>query len=482
MISRFAMMFKRTAIVGLVLLLAGGGLFGWVLMEQRKDSQLAKQRSEILKSNLSKIGTAVGDEIDTRHFASIASENRIHEARDKRTDKEEKRELALTLSGVFALTGGVILGWWLLLGTARLIIGTLSQLRGFLMSYWRRRRERMRSEATDKASAQRQLRKRHTACFSSWKSSQEAKEVEPESDIEKSRGLFAKARFEQPHTSLEKGWSETVLHESASAPRQSGCEKDVTNSSNGEWGAQGAGKGVHAGWKRDNAAVQKMSVLFSDEESERLEEPVNTKQEILSPETSHADADENLTRLEDSLKAQTEDIQNRMTEFKQMAQHVQQTALANAKPVEQSLRELTEQVSAIREYAAHQQDHVKKLQDGYDWTIIKNFCLRIIRCIDNLENRIKRLVEQQVDTAALEEVRDELLFALESTSVEKFEPEINSDYRGQEKNTEAIREKEECDDGNLRGKIAKVLKPGYHYFIDEDNVKLVRTAQVKLYG
>ncbi|GAG37137.1 unnamed protein product, partial [marine sediment metagenome] len=29
---------------------------------------------------------------------------------------------------------------------------------------------------------------------------------------------------------------------------------------------------------------------------------------------------------------------------------------------------------------------------------------------------------------------------------------------------------------------AKVIKPGYQYVIDEDNVKVVRTAQVKLFG
>ncbi|HUT30177.1 MAG TPA: hypothetical protein VMX13_10330 [Sedimentisphaerales bacterium] len=476
------MMFKRTAIVGLVLLLAGGGLFGWVLMEQRRDSRLARQRSEILKSNLSKIGTAVGDEIDARHLASIASENRIQEALDKRADKEENRELALTLSGVFTLTGGVILGWWLLLGTARLIIGMLSQLRILFMSVWRRRRERMRSETGDEDGAQKQLRKRHTACFSSWKSAQEPREVQPKSDTERSWGLFSRARFEQADTSLEQGRSETVIHESASAPRQSGCETDVSNSGNGEWGAPGPGKHVQAGWKRDNAAVQKMSVLLSDEESERLEEPVDTRQENLISETRRSEPDENLTRLEDSLKSQTEDIEKRMTEFKQMAQHVQQKAVANAKPVEESLRELTEQVSAIREYAANQQDRVKKLQDGYDWTIIKNFCLRVIRCIDNIENRIQSLLEQKAETAALEEVRDELVFALESTGLEQFKPQINSDYRGQEKNTEAVREKEACEDANLRGKIARILRPGYHYFIDEDNVKLVRAAQVKLYG
>jgi molecular chaperone GrpE (heat shock protein) len=75
-----------------------------------------------------------------------------------------------------------------------------------------------------------------------------------------------------------------------------------------------------------------------------------------------------------------------------------------------------------------------------------------------------------------------MLFALESSGVEQFEPEINSDYHGQEKYAEAVKDKECCDDKKRTGKIAKIIRPGYQYFIDEENVKVVRPAQVKLFG
>ncbi len=165
-----------------------------------------------------------------------------------------------------------------------------------------------------------------------------------------------------------------------------------------------------------------------------------------------------------------------------MAQRVQQAAVEHSGPLNNTLVELTQEVAAIREYASNQQDRVKKLQEGYDWNIIKTFCLRVIRCIDNLESRISQLSEQDVKTPNLEEIKEELVFALESSGVERFEPEINSDYRGQEKNAEAVKEKEHCDDPNMKGKIAKVIRPGYQYLIDEENVKVVRTAQVKLFG
>jgi len=39
----------------------------------------------------------------------------------------------------------------------------------------------------------------------------------------------------------------------------------------------------------------------------------------------------------------------------------------HSKPLNSAINELTQQVSAIREYAACQQDRLEKLQDGYDW-------------------------------------------------------------------------------------------------------------------
>jgi len=139
-------------------------------------------------------------------------------------------------------------------------------------------------------------------------------------------------------------------------------------------------------------------------------------------------------------------------------------------------------MAAIREYASTQQDRVKKLQEGYDWNIIKNFCMRVIRCLDNLDNRIRTLSGNNGEAVELHEIRDELLFALESSGIEQFEPEINSDYHGQEKHAEAVKERESCDDPNLAGKIAKVVRPGYQYFIDDENVRIVRPAMVMLFS
>jgi molecular chaperone GrpE (heat shock protein) len=186
--------------------------------------------------------------------------------------------------------------------------------------------------------------------------------------------------------------------------------------------------------------------------------------------------------VRDILKEQTDSLQKQIAEFKQVAQDVQQTTRQHSEPLSSTLKELAEQVSAIRDYAASQQGRVEKLQDGYDWGIIRSFGLRVIRCLDNLENRIAELPGENEALRHLEEVRDELLFALESSSIEQYRPDLYSDYRGQEKMAETIKEREPVENPEQAGKIAKVIRPGYRYMMDDENYKVVRTAQVKLFG
>jgi molecular chaperone GrpE (heat shock protein) len=185
---------------------------------------------------------------------------------------------------------------------------------------------------------------------------------------------------------------------------------------------------------------------------------------------------------QDPLREQAEDLQKQIAEFKQVAQNVQQATREQSAPLGDTLKELAQQVSAIREYAATQQNRVEKLQDGYDWGIIRTFCLRVIRCIDNLEGRLDDLPKGDSATRHLEEVKDELLFALESSGIEQFRPEVNSEFQGQEKLAEALKEKQPAKKPEQVGKIARVIRPGYRYMMDDESYRIVRIAQVKVYG
>ncbi len=185
--------------------------------------------------------------------------------------------------------------------------------------------------------------------------------------------------------------------------------------------------------------------------------------------------------LKESLSSQAESFGKEAGQFEHSVVTEQIAKLMSTEPVSNSLNELTQEVSAIREFAAEQQDRVRQLQEGYDWTIIKRFCLRIIRCIDNLDDRISKLNGQGELAQYLEDVSDELVFALESSGVEQFEPQIDADYKGLEKAAEAVHERQRSDQAHLSGKIAKVVRPGYQYVLNDNDVKIVRAAQVKLH-
>ncbi len=156
--------------------------------------------------------------------------------------------------------------------------------------------------------------------------------------------------------------------------------------------------------------------------------------------------------------------------------------LMTTEPLTKELTELTEEVSAIRQFAAQQQDQVRKLQDGYDWMIIRRFCMRIIRSIDNIDDRIARLDDPNCEVAlCLEDIRDELVFALESSGIEQFDPDLKTPFKGLEKYVEAVRQRVATDDESLIGCIAEIVRHGYQYLISDNDVKIVRCAQVKLY-
>ena len=92
------------------------------------------------------------------------------------------------------------------------------------------------------------------------------------------------------------------------------------------------------------------------------------------------------------------------------------------------------------------------------------------------------LLEGNGEATHLQEVKDELIFALESTGVEQFEPEINSDYRQYQKFVEAVKDRHHAKKSGQKDRIARVLRRGYRYVIDEETVKVVRTARVKLFN
>jgi len=461
-------MHKKVVILGLVLLLVGTTMLGWVLTEKRKqqqkaaaykskynletgeylkqytewfqafpddqsklpfvldengktktEEQLKQEQQERLQADLGKLATG---ETDVYPFADILYGENWQNELNRYKKRKELSEFVFTGSIVCTSMGGTIFASYLLLWLVRFFIRVSSGLKKLLPDVHRRQRK-----TKDKKQAR----------------------TNAEKDV---RNQEQKQNLNQQQSKLEKR-SEGLRNLIKRKPKLNGLEKALFT------------KSESLSDNRNSKRAKKRLGTYSDDNAEKIAV-------LLSDEQSA----ESIARIEDSLKAQTEQLEERT------AQSVEQAIIEHSKPLDSTLKDLAQQVSAIREYASCQQERVEKLQDGYDWNIVRTFCLRIIRCIDNLENRISRLSGEGAETEHFQEIKDELIFALESSGIEQYEPEINSDYRGQEKYAEAVKEKEHCDKGKQKGKIAKVIRPGYRYFINEDNIKVIRTAQVKLFG
>lgn len=522
-------MLKKSAILGLALLLAGTAALGWFLIEKRKEQQqltsyklrygtetdeylkqfnewlqLAPEERDLLpwglnKSDKTKTEAQLQQEQRERLKADLdklaAGETQIHPFADvlygenwqnelrKYKSQKELRESIFTGSIMCTFTGGAISTWCLLLWMARLFIGVLYRLK-WLQTFLTVFDKPFTKLFANFFKNQRQAKDKKLAKANAKKAKKNSEEGQKNHEL--------KSQIEKHSAALiNSGWQNPVLIRREPNFNGDGTAfftKGKSCSNNRDSKCRKKRRGA-----RSAKNAEKIAVLLSDEKYIESEQPLTTTEnpivntmQLDFPQNTEmnalSDSRESTLKLEDSLKTQAENLEKQMAEFKKMTKTVQQTTLEHSKPLNNAIKELTQQVSAIREYAAYQQDRVEKLQDGYDWNIIRTFCLRVIRCIDNLENRISQLSKENIETTDIEEVRDELLFALESSGVEQFEPEINSDYRGQEKFAEAIKDKQRCDNPKQTGKIAKVIRPGYQYFINEDNVKIVRSAQVKLFG
>jgi len=424
---------KNFLALGLILLATGVAVFGWSLMERKKEIRQLEAQLEMLDSDSASAES--GDRVSTGmsfDFSTDVLRRQIgHEASGRNLTTQGKTgKLFFYASVTCMVLGATIVSYLVLLRIARLLSAGFSDPR--------------------KSSNYVQKQAKITAA---------GRSAEPFRDESKEDSSLSHEPHEQVRSKPKFAWkNEMACYYPAKDAEKTNVpfcdEKSVEPKEKEESG--------------DDYTDLNVKVF------DQLEESI--RQTVLSGYRKNA------LRVEGSFKTQTENLEKQFTEVKQMTESVKEAALEYSKPLSTNIEELMQQITAIRDYASSQQGRIEKLQDGYDWNIIRTFCLRVIRCIDNLDNRIRLKSKEGIQTGELEEIRDELLFALESSGVEQFEPEVNSDFTGKEKLVEVIKEREYSKDPKMKGKIARIIKLGYRYVIDDGNTKVVRAARVKLFG
>lgn len=411
-----------TFILGLWLLGIAG--FCWIALDQHTEKVRLAEHEELFKTRLNKLDKMISGEEDiSRLSEAVGDDNWKYEIEKFQRRKDTIRPLVKSVATGFIVVGGLmIIGW----------------------GFWKA----LKTKASSLVQQERSL-------FSK-------KGAQNSGVINQPEKLNKKADLEEDKPKLKKGIK------GISKIKNQPVTDILSN--------------------RSAYDFENINVMYCDEKTANIsgksedDSESDEKERIFDKiQDDIRNYNEHVNKVDESLKTQSENLEKQVMELKQMAESVKVAATEKPAGEESILTDLAQQITAIREYASQQQNRNERLQEGYDWNIIKNFCLRIIRCIDNIENRIIRLSENEIDTADLEDIRDELIFSLESSGVEQFTPEINSDYTGQEKYAEVIKEKVASNGDGVRGKIAEVIKPGYQYMVDEENIRVVRTARVKLF-
>ena len=426
-------MFRICAIFGLLLFFIGVGVFGWVLVERKKEQVFVQKQCNLINAELTKIGQPTITETEVYAFADVIQNKSLQQELAEHHRHKEITELLFSISMSLIVLGGTIFAIWLIIKTVRLI-----------------------------NKCYRYFRKLHARIFGQNRVGLEEKSADRAIDINDSQQTQKRRKHKKNSEVLENsGWYNCKAKD-AKEIAELYCDQ----------------KSLQAKEQMPQAKVQGENAKNSEEMAMRPFEKLaqNIRKTILS------DYRENTLKLEDSLRNQRASLEKQINEVKEITEIAKKAAKEQANPVNGSLEEITQQISAIREYASSQQDKIKKIQEESDWRIIRTFCLRVIRCIDNIEKRIEAWSQENKDATALSEIRDELIFTLESSSVEQFEPELNTEYSGLEKLAEVIKERQQTEDPEMKGKIAKVIRPGYQYLLDDKNIKIVRAALVKLFG
>jgi molecular chaperone GrpE (heat shock protein) len=195
---------------------------------------------------------------------------------------------------------------------------------------------------------------------------------------------------------------------------------------------------------------------------------------------SSADQREVLKDVIDQVKDFSESLSNTIENQSLNALSAIKAAEESLKRSDSTTADLLAQVSSLRDYVAKQQNLVKRYQDGYDWTVLKNFTQRIIRCIDDAEKRKNATSLSDAHRQDLEIICDQLVFALDGSGIEQFVPGTGISYAGQEKIAEVVG-KDPLDHGGKPGYISQVISPGYYYYISDEQKKLIRPAKVRLF-
>lgn len=149
--------------------------------------------------------------------------------------------------------------------------------------------------------------------------------------------------------------------------------------------------------------------------------------------------------------------------------------------VDHSSKTTQELVDNVREYVSKQADETRRWQEGYDWRLLKNYLLRILSTLDEIEDKIEYYRKQEKPAEFINDFnffKEMLEEHLEEEGVFSFTPKINAELDDFKNEVMASQPSESAD--QVAGTIASVIRRGFELEIGDD-VKVIRKSRVSIF-
>ena len=137
-------------------------------------------------------------------------------------------------------------------------------------------------------------------------------------------------------------------------------------------------------------------------------------------------------------------------------------------------------LGTLKEFVAEQKQEIRRMQDGYDWSVVNALCLGIIEVIDKVDEELRTTTKKK-EITRLNEVRGLLVIMLETHQVKELHVDQEKNYSESEsdKDCEIIFCDSEKDD--MHGKIANVIHSSFIYEGAKGDNRIVRRAKIEVY-
>lgn len=148
---------------------------------------------------------------------------------------------------------------------------------------------------------------------------------------------------------------------------------------------------------------------------------------------------------------------------------------------DKSIRDIEAHLRGLASYVDDSGKRTRRLEEGYDFQILKNFTRQIIREINGLKIAIDK-TDNEDKKNTMQDTIDALVELLDRNSIIQITPEPGSLYAGQEKFAECTPQKIFTDDNELNGRIASVVRNGYQYEFNDGSTRVLEPAKVVLFS